>query len=202
MASATVDASRLLKAPWEGHTAALQFMLGILLPIGERKHAIRSRRLQEDEIMTACIATSCTEMVLICLSVGLRRNVLHELAPLQLSKSCFPPRAGEGLLFRKMRLKAMRKCGNVTLNACDKADDAKQSIPKGAINKKYTFPNGFCKFPGAINGAKRADIGPTGGPMRQTFHDLAVVPLSKSCFPPKAGSIFLKNGGYFVKKVA
>ena len=36
--------------------------------------------------------------------------------------------------------------------------------------------------------------------MRQTFHDLAVVPLSKSCFPPKAGSIFLKNGGYFVKK--
>ena len=129
----------LLKALWGGHTAALQFMLGILLPIGERKHAIRSRRLQEDEIMTACIATSCTEMVLICLSVGLRRNVLHELAPLQLSKSCFPPRAGEGLLFRKMRLKAMRKCGNVTLNACDKADDAKQSIPKGAINKKYTF---------------------------------------------------------------
>ena len=79
----------LLKALWGGHTAALQFMLGILLPIGERKHAIRSRRLQEDEIMTACIATSCTEMVLICLSVGLRRNVLHELVPLQLSKSCF-----------------------------------------------------------------------------------------------------------------
>ena len=74
----------LLKALWEGHTAALQFMLGILLPIGERKHAIRSRRLQEDEIMTACIATSCTEMVLICLNVGLWKNVLHELAPLQL----------------------------------------------------------------------------------------------------------------------
>ena len=36
--------------------------------------------------------------------------------------------------------------------------------------------------------------------MRQTFHDLAVVPLSKSWLPPKAGSIFLKNCGYFVKK--
>ena len=89
--------------------------------------------------MTSCIAKSSPEMMLIYLSVGLRRNVLHELAPLQLSKSCFPPKAGEGLLLRKMRLKARRKCGNVTLNACDKADDAKQSIPKGAINKKYTF---------------------------------------------------------------
>ena len=89
--------------------------------------------------MTACIAKSSPEMVLISLNVGLRRNVLHELAPLQLSKSCFPPRAGEGLLFRKMRLKAMRKCGNVTLNACDKADDAEHSFREGVINKKCTF---------------------------------------------------------------
>ena len=34
-----------LKALWGGHTAALQFMLCIQFPIGERKHAIRSRRL-------------------------------------------------------------------------------------------------------------------------------------------------------------
>ena len=108
---------------------------------------------------------------------------------------------GRGILFHKMIHKAMRRCRNATLDECDKADDAKHSIPKGAINQKYIFSHGFCKFPGAINGAKRADIGPTGGPMRQTFHDLAVVPLSKSWLPPKAGSIFLKNGGYFVKKV-
>ena len=34
----------LLKALWGGHTAALQFMLGIQLQVGERKHAIRDRR--------------------------------------------------------------------------------------------------------------------------------------------------------------
>ena len=37
-------------------------------------------------------------------------------------------------------------------------------------------------------------IGPTGGPKRHIFHDFAFVPLSKSCFPPRAGSIFSKNG--------
>ena len=55
-----------LKAFWGGHTAAHSFMLSIKFPIGERKHAIRSRRLHEDEIMAACIARSNTEMVLLC----------------------------------------------------------------------------------------------------------------------------------------
>ena len=42
---------------------------------------------------------------------------------------------------------AMRKCGNATLDASDKADDAKYSFPKGAINKKYNFPPlDFAKF--------------------------------------------------------
>ena len=40
---ARVNAS-LLKALWGVHTAALQFMLGIQLQVGERKHAIRERR--------------------------------------------------------------------------------------------------------------------------------------------------------------
>ena len=34
----------LLKALWGGHTAALQFMLGIQLQVGERKHAMQDRR--------------------------------------------------------------------------------------------------------------------------------------------------------------
>ena len=34
----------LLKALWGGHTAALQFMLGMQLQAGERKHAMRDRR--------------------------------------------------------------------------------------------------------------------------------------------------------------
>ena len=37
-------AHHILKAFWGGHTAALQFMLGIQLQVGERKHAIRDRR--------------------------------------------------------------------------------------------------------------------------------------------------------------
>ena len=34
---------------------------------------------------------------------------------------------------------AMRKCGNATLDASAKADDAKYSLPKGGITKKYNF---------------------------------------------------------------
>ena len=75
---------KILKALWGGHTAALQFMLGKPLQIGERKHAIRSQRLQEEDIAAACIAKSSPEMVLMCLNLGLRRNVLHQLAPLQM----------------------------------------------------------------------------------------------------------------------
>ena len=59
--------------------------------------------------MTACTATSCTEMALICLYVGLRKHVakrvhigitggaqrqmFHDFAFVPLSKSCFPARA-------------------------------------------------------------------------------------------------------------
>ena len=34
---------------------------------------------------------------------------------------------------------AMRKCGNVTLDASDKADDAKYSFPKGGHKQKIQF---------------------------------------------------------------
>ena len=39
--------NNLLKALWGGHTAAHQFMLGRQLQVGERRHAIQSRRLEE-----------------------------------------------------------------------------------------------------------------------------------------------------------
>ena len=39
-----------------------------------------------------------------------------------------------------------------------------------------------------------------GGPKRHIFHDFAFVPLSKSCFPPRAGSIFSENKMIFCKK--
>ena len=58
-------------------------MLCIQFPIGEGKHAIRSRRLHEDEIVTACTAGNSIEMVLICLYVGLPKHVLHELSLLK-----------------------------------------------------------------------------------------------------------------------
>ena len=37
-------------------------------------------------------------------------------------------------------------------------------------------------------------------PKRHIFHDFAFVPLSKSCFPPRAGSIFSENRMIFCKK--
>ena len=43
-------------------------------------------------------------------------------------------------------------------------------------------------------------IGSTGRPKKHYFHELAFVRLSKSCFPPRAGSIFSKNRRMFCKK--
>ena len=106
-------------------------MLCIQFPIGEGKHAIRSRRLHEDEIVTACTAGNSTEMVLICLYVGLPKHVLHELSLLHYR--------GRRALFLKMRPDAMQKSGNVTLKPCDKADDAKNSFATLAIKRKYAF---------------------------------------------------------------
>ena len=88
------DGCVLLKALWGGHTAAHQFMFCIKFPIGERKHATWSRRLHEDEIVTACTAVNTTQMVFACLCAGPPRCVLHELALLQFSESCIPPAAG------------------------------------------------------------------------------------------------------------
>ena len=51
-----------------------------------------------------------------------------------------------------------------------------------------------------MSGAKRVHRGIIGGPKRHIFHDFAFVPLSKSCFPPRAGSIFSENKMIFCKK--
>ena len=92
-------------------------MLCIQFPIGEGKHAIRSRRLHEDEIVTACTAGNSTEMVLICLYVGLPKHVLHELSLLKY-------RVRRAFL-HKARATAVQKTGTFTSEPCDKADDAK-----------------------------------------------------------------------------
>ena len=120
-----------LKALWGGHTAALQFMLCIQFPIGEGRHATWSRRLHEDEIVTACTARNSSEMVLLCLYVGLPKHVLHELSLLKY-------RLRRAFL-HKIRADERQKNGNFTAEPCDKADDAKCGFRKGAINKKYTF---------------------------------------------------------------
>ena len=107
---------------------------------------------------------------------------------------------GRRAFFHKMKQDAMRKSGNVTLEPCDKADDAKCSFRRGVVNEKYNFSNGFCKFQVAISGAKMVHTGRIGGPKKHIFHDFAFVPLSKSCFPPRAGSIFSENKMIFCKK--
>ena len=76
-------------------------MLGKELQAGERKHAMRSRRLHEDGIMTACTAKISPEMVLIGLNVGLRRHVLHELAPFAAFKVMLLTEGGEGYFLTK-----------------------------------------------------------------------------------------------------
>ena len=103
--------------------------------------------------MTACTAGNSTEMVLICLYVGLPKHVLHELSLLKY-------RVRRAFL-HKMRPDAMQKSGNFTSEPCDKADDAKYSFQKGAINQNTHFSNESCKFQVAINDAKRVHIGPT-----------------------------------------
>ena len=67
--------------------------------------------------MTACVARNSIEMLLMC----------------------FFPTEGGDHFFTKGKAEAMRNSGNVTLEPCDKADDAKYSFPKGAINKKYNI---------------------------------------------------------------
>ena len=71
---------------------------------------------------------------------------------------------------------------------------------KGPQMKNIHLSNGFCKFQVAISGAKRVHTDIIGGPKRHMFHDFAFVPLSKSCFPPRAGSIFSENRMIFCKK--
>ena len=134
--------------------------------------------------MTACTAGNSTEMVLICLCVGLPKHVLHE-------RSLLKYRVRRAVL-HKMRPDAMQKNRNVTSEPCDKADDAKCSFRIWVINKNTHFSNGFCKFQVAISGAKRVHTGIIGGPKRHMFHDFALVPLSQSCFPPRAASFFQK----------
>ena len=92
------------------------------------------------------------------------------------------------------------KNGNFISEPCDEAHDAKYSSEKGVINKNTNFSNGFCKFPAAISDAKRGHTGIIGRSKRHMFHDFAFVPLSKSCFPPRAGSIFSENMMIFCKK--
>ena len=119
-----------IEGPLGGHTAALQFMPCIQFPIGEGKHAIRSRGLHEDEIVTVSTAGNSTEMVLICLYFELPKHVLHE-------PSLLKYRVRRAFL-HKMKPDAMQKVRNVTSEPCDKAADAKCSIRIGAINEKYT----------------------------------------------------------------
>ena len=73
---------------------------------------------------------------------------------------------------------------------------------KGPKTKNIHFSNGFNKFQVAISRAKRVHTGIIGGLKRHIFHDFALVPLSKSCFPPRAGSIFSENRMIFCKKNA
>ena len=142
--------------------------------------------------MTACIAKSSPEMGLIRLNARQRMKVLHELAPLQLSKSCFPPRAGEGLLFRKMRPKAMRKCGKITLDACDKADDAKYMFPKGGHNQQLHISRWILHNSECNKWCKRVQIGSTGGPKKQSLPQLpprwAPVPRGETGPTTRSGS--------------
>ena len=103
-------------------------------------------------------------------------------------------------IFAQNEARCNEKNGNFTSEPCDKADDAKCSFRKGATNEKYAFFKWNLQISGCNKWCKKG-TGIIGGPKRQIFHDFAFVPLSKSCFPPRAGSIFSKNKMRFCKKM-
>ena len=76
--------------------------------------------------MTACTAGNSIELVLICLYVGLPKHVLHELLAFEVPSTAS--------IFAQNEARCDAKNGNLTSEPCDKADDAKCSFRKGAIN--------------------------------------------------------------------
>ena len=92
------------------------------------------------------------------------------------------------------------KNGNFTSEPCDKADDAKCSFRKRAVNPKYTFFQWILQISGCNKWCNKGAHGRIGRPKRHIFHDFAFVPLSRSCFPPRAGSIFSENRMIFCPK--
>ena len=126
--------------------------------------------------MTACIGGNSTEMVLICLYVGLPKHVLHGLSLLKY-------RVRRAFL-HKMRPDAMQKNGNYTSEPCDKAGDAKCSFRKGTINEKYTFFQWILQISRCNKWCKK-------GAYRHNWR--AFVPLSKSLFPPRTACNFSQN---------
>ena len=86
----------------------------------------------------------------------------------------------------------MQKNGNFTSEPCDKADDAKYSFRRGALNEKYSFSNGIWKFQVAINGAKRVHTGVLAGPKRHIFHEF-VLAAFKIMVPTEGGEHFFEK---------
>ena len=68
------------------------------------------------------------------------------------------------------------------------------------LNEKYIFFQWILQISGCNKWCKKGAYRHIWRAKRHIFHDFAFVPLSKSCFPPRAGSIFSENRMIFCKK--
>ena len=109
-------------------------------------------------------------------------------------------RGGEGELFHKMMSAAMRKCGNATLDACDKADDAKYSFPKGAINKKCTFFQWILQNSGCNKWCKNGAYWLNWRAQAAYFSWFCFYAVFKIMLPTEGGEHFFKKVRAFLQK--
>ena len=73
-----------------------------------------------------------------------KKHFFEDLTSKQLAKVCFPPRAGS--TFPKNEQNLVENCGLSDISRDETADGTQTAHPRRAINRKYTFPNGFYKF--------------------------------------------------------
>ena len=123
--------------------------------------------------------------------------------------------------FTKRWPKQSEKAKKLFQNICKNTNNAKRSFPRGAISRKYIFfqwilqvlkcnkypQNGnwdffmdCANFHVQLVGLRWHFFAEMRGQRGKVFEDFASKQLSKLCFPPRAGSTFLKKRAKFNRK--
>lgn len=176
-----------------GHTSALQFRLCIQLPTYEGKHAIRNKRLHEEETVTACIAHDIPEMILLSLYVRLPIHFLHELSLCKYrTRRAFYHKIRPDAMQRMEMSRRTHVIKNTMVNV----------VPKKPINEIRKFSNWFWKYYVAAIYSKMVATSINGRSIKHFFHDHAFLPLSKLFFFREWGAHFGNKKNYIFLKGA